>query len=133
MYHHLLFAPRGQEIYVNYFSFDSIILTVGLDECSVCPPISCEGANTKVCNAVTDGSTGCSQETCSLPLVGTCPDETICSPDCPDDFIPCYAPSELGNLLRGADAKTVRGLGISICFLTYVLFSVAHNSSMSIM
>ena len=114
MYHHLLFAPRGQEIYVNYFSFDSIILTVGLDECSVCPPINCEGPNTKVCDAVTDGSTGCSQESCSLPLVGTCPDETICSPDCPDDFIPCYAPSELGNLLLGTDVKTVRKKGISI-------------------
>ena len=93
--------------YVNCFSFDSIIVIVGLDECSVCPPISC-GGNTKVCDAVTDGSTGCSQETCSLPLVGTCPDDTICSPDCPDDFIPCYAPSELGNLLRGIDNKTVR-------------------------
>ena len=22
-----------------------------------------------------------------------CPDETICSPDCPEDHIPCYAPS----------------------------------------
>ena len=84
-----------------------MIVIVGLDECSVCPPINCEGPNTKVCDAVTDGSTGCSQESCSLPLVGTCPDETICSPDCPDDFIPCYAPSELGNLLRGTEEITV--------------------------
>ena len=45
-----------------------------------------------VCGAV-NGTSGCSRETCSLPLVGTCPEETICSPDCPDDHIPCYAPS----------------------------------------
>merc|ERR1711962_356411 len=67
----------------------------GLDECSVCPPISC-GGNTKVCGAVTDAngqSSGCSPETCSLPAAGMCPDETICSPDCPEDHIPCYAPS----------------------------------------
>ena len=104
---------------------DLITLIIGLDECSVCPPISC-GGNTKVCNAVTEGSTGCSQETCSLPLVGTCPNDTICSPDCPDDFIPCYAPSgnEQGNLLRGIDIKTVRRQGFSICLL---MFLVTHN------
>ena len=62
----------------------------GLNQCDLCPEITC-GGNTKICPSV-ENTLGCSQETCSLPLVGICPDEAICSPDCPFDHIPCFAP-----------------------------------------
>ena len=63
---------------------------LGLDKCTLCPTVTC-GGDSIVCPAITN-TQGCSQETCSLPLAGICPEESICQPDCPFDHIPCFTP-----------------------------------------